>query len=57
MTTGQLPALTILYMYCTTAWLVVVCCRSSVAEHWLQKPGVLDLIPGDCRPFHSIFAS
>ena len=27
-------------------------CRSSVAEHWLHKPGVLGLIPGDCRPFH-----
>ena len=27
-------------------------CRSSVAEHWLYKPGVLGLIPGDCRPFH-----
>ena len=26
-------------------------CRSSVAEHWLHKPGVLGSIPGDCRPF------
>ena len=27
-------------------------CRSSVAEHWLHKPGVLGSIPGGCRPFH-----
>ena len=27
-------------------------CRSSVAEHWLHKPGVLGSIPGDCWPFH-----
>ena len=27
-------------------------CHSSVAEHWLHKPGVLGLIPGDCQPFH-----
>ena len=27
-------------------------CRSSVAEHWLHKPGVLGSIPSDCRPFH-----
>ena len=26
--------------------------HSSVAEHWLHKPGVLGLIPGDCRVFH-----
>ena len=24
---------------------------NSVAEHWLHKPGVLGLIPGDCQPF------
>ena len=30
-------------------------CRSSVAEHWLHKLGVLGSIPGDCQP--SIFAS
>ena len=40
------PAPTILYMYCTSG------CRSSVAEHWLHKPGVLGSIPSDCRPFH-----
>ena len=27
-------------------------CRSSVAEHWLNKPGVLGSIPCGCRPFH-----
>ena len=27
-------------------------CRSSVAEHWPHKPGVLGSIPGGCRPFH-----
>ena len=27
-------------------------CRSSVAEHWLHKPGVLGSIPGDYWPFH-----
>ena len=27
-------------------------CCSSVAEHWLHKPGVLGSIPGDCQPFH-----
>ena len=28
-------------------------CHSSVAEHWLHKPGVvLGLIAGDCWPFH-----
>ena len=27
-------------------------CRSSVAEHWQLKPGVLVLIPSDCQPFH-----
>ena len=34
-------------------------CFSSVAEHWLHKPGILGLIPSDCQPFHfsSIFAS
>ena len=26
-------------------------CRSSVAEHWLHKPGVLGSIHGGCRPF------
>ena len=26
--------------------------RSSVAEQWLHKPGVLGSIPGDCRPLH-----
>ena len=25
-------------------------CHSSVAENWQHKPGVLDSIPGDCRP-------
>ena len=28
-------------------------CRSSVAEHWLHKPGVLGSIPSNCRPFCS----
>ena len=23
-----------------------------MAEHWLHKPGVLGMIPGDCLPFH-----
>ena len=27
-------------------------CRTSVAEHWLHKLGVLGLIPGDCCLFH-----
>ena len=26
-------------------------CHSSVAEYWLHKPDVLDLIPSDCQPF------
>ena len=30
-------------------------CRSSVAEHWLHKPGVLSSIPGDCRPFTLLY--
>ena len=25
---------------------------SSVAEHWLHKPGILVSIPSDCRPFY-----
>ena len=34
-------------------------CRSSVAEHWRHKPGVLGSTHGGCRPFSlsSIFAS
>ena len=32
-------------------------CHSSVAEHWLHKPGVLSLIPEDCRPFHFLYFS
>ena len=27
-------------------------CRSSVAQYWLHKPGVLGSIPGGFRPFH-----
>ena len=27
-------------------------CRSSVAEHWLYKPGIPGQIPGDWQPFH-----
>ena len=27
-------------------------CRSSVAEHWLNKPGVLGSTPGNCWLFH-----
>ena len=27
-------------------------CHSSVAKHWLHKPGVLGSIPGGCQPFH-----
>ena len=27
-------------------------CRSSVAEHWVHKPGILGLISDDCWPFH-----
>ena len=27
-------------------------CRSSVAEHWLHKPGVLGLVPSDHQPFY-----
>ena len=30
-------------------------CRTSVAEHWLHKPGVPDLILGDCRPLHFFY--
>ena len=32
-------------------WWLSSCC-SSVAEHWLHKPDVLDSIPGNCCPFH-----
>ena len=32
-------------------WWLSGCC-SSVAEHWLHKPGVLGLIAGNCQPFH-----
>ena len=35
-------------------WWLSGCC-SSVAEHWLHKPGILGSIPGDCQPFHSLF--
>ena len=31
---------------CEAWWLSS--CRKSVAEHWLYKPGVLGLIPGNC---------
>ena len=27
-------------------------CHSSVAEHWLHKPGILGSIPGGYQPFH-----
>ena len=30
-------------------------CHSSVAEHWLHKPGVLGSIPGNCWPFHFLY--
>ena len=30
-------------------------CHSSVAKHWLHKPDVLGLIPGDCWPFHFLY--
>ena len=44
-----------IYIYKDT-WLVVVVrlsgCHSSVAEHWLHKPGVLGSIPSGCWPFH-----
>ena len=30
-------------------------CRSSVAEHWLHKPDVLYLTPGDCWCFHFLY--
>ena len=33
---------------CKSWWLSG--CHSSVAEHWLRKPGVLSLISSDCQP-------
>ena len=40
---------------CEGCWLSGCC--SSVAQHWLHKPGVLGSIPSNCWPFSVIFAS
>ena len=41
----------------TSVTRICICCRrmschSSVADHWVHKPGILGLIPGSCRTFH-----
>ena len=56
---AELPGVRLRYFSTTCAVYIEDCevwwlssCRSSVAEHWLHKPGVLDSIPGDCRLSH-----
>ena len=47
------PTCTVHVEDCESCWLSGCC--SSVAEHWLHKPGVLGSIPGHCRPFTFLY--
>ena len=49
--TSVQPGTSVVYIEGCGGWWLSGC-RSSVAEHWLHKPGVSASIPDNCRPFH-----